>query len=101
MLVFNLAYAQVADGLKVSDNKHYLVDATTGKPVFLLATTLWNINSLAYPEIDTLLHSMALNGFNAIMFALDFYPQADESNIYGEKVYVGPGRADLNPAYFT
>jgi hypothetical protein len=109
LLIIDFAYAQilkpsasaVVNGLKVSENKHYLVDAATGKPVFLLATTLWNINSLTYPEIDTLLQSVASNGFNTIMFALDFYPQADEQNIYGEKAYVGPDKTDLNPAYFT
>lgn len=109
LLIVDLACAQITDlsasavsnGLKVSGNKHYLVDASTGKPVFLLATTLWNINSLTYPEIDTLLQSVAANGFNAIMFALDFYPQADEQNIYGEKAYIGPDKTDLNPAYFT
>ena len=91
----------VTNGLKVSGDKHHLVDAATGKPVFLLATTLWNINALTYPEIDTLLQSVAANGFNSIMFALDFYPQADEQNIYGEKAYVGLDKTDLNPAYFA
>jgi len=91
----------VKNGLKVSPNKRYLVDAVTGKPVFILATTLWNINALTYPEIDTLLKSTAMNGFNAIMFALDFYPQADEPDIYGDKAYIGPEKTDLNPAYFT
>ena len=91
----------VTHGLKVGANKHYLVDAVTGKPVFILATTAWNINALTYPEIDTLLQSIAGNGFNSIMFALDFFPQATEANIYGESAYNGPGKTDLNPAYFT
>ena len=98
------AYAQnanVKDGLKISADKHYLTDAKTGAPVFLLATTAWNINALTYPEIDTLLQSTASHGFNAIMFALDFYPQADEPNVYEQKAYTGPDKTDLNPDYFA
>lgn len=91
----------VQNGLKVSANKHYLVDAVTGKPVFILATTAWNINALTYSEIDTLLKSAANNGFNSIMFAINFYPQADEPNVYGDKPYVGTDKSDLNPAYFV
>jgi hypothetical protein len=97
------AYAQnaaVKDGLKISADKHYLTDAKTGAPVFLLATTAWNINALTYHEIDTLIQSVAGNGFNSIMFTLDFYPQADEANIYGQKAYTGPEKTDLNPEYF-
>jgi hypothetical protein len=91
----------VKNGLKVSADKHYLVDAKTGAPVFILATTAWNINALTYTEIDTLLQSVAANGFNSIMFTLDFYPQADEPSVYGQKAYTGPGKTDLNPEYFT
>jgi len=55
LFIVDLAYAQITshppiavnNGLKVSENKHYLVDAATGKPVFILATTLWNINALS------------------------------------------------------
>jgi hypothetical protein len=90
----------VTNGLKVSPDKHYLIDAITGKPVFLLATTAWNINALNYAEIDTLIKSVSADGFNAIMFALDFYPQADEPNVYGQRAYVGPDKTDLNAAYF-
>src|SRR5476651_1407306 len=91
----------VGHGLKVSANKRYLADAITNEPVFLLATTAWNINALKYAEIDTLIKSISANGFNSIMFALDFSPQADEPNVYGEKAYVGPDKTDLNPAYFS
>ena len=90
----------VQNGLQPSVNKHYLVDAKTGKPVFILATTAWNINALTYTEIDTLLQSIAGNGFNSIMFALDFYPQADEPNVYGHKAYTGTDKTDLDSAYF-
>ncbi len=93
--------SNVGHGLKVSANHRYLTDTKTGKPVFLLATTAWNINALKYEEIDTLIKSAAGNGFNSIMFALDFYPQADEPNAYGEKPYTGPDKTDLNPAYFN
>jgi hypothetical protein len=92
--------ANVKDGLKISANKQYFVDAKTNEPVFILATTAWNINALTYPEIDTLIQSVAVNGFNSIMFTLDFYPQADEANIYGQKAYIGPEKTDLNPEYF-
>ncbi len=92
---------QVQNGLKVSTNKRYLVDAVTAEPVFLLATTAWNINALTYSEIDTLLKSVANNGFNSIMFAINFYPQADEPNVYSDKPYIGTNKTDLNPAYFV
>src|SRR5476651_1651362 len=93
--------SSVKNGLKVSANKHYLVDALSGKPVFILATTAWNINSLSYTEIDTLLQATAKHGFNSIMFTLDFYPQAEEPNVYGQKAYIGPDRTDLNPDDFA
>jgi hypothetical protein len=93
--------SNVKNGLKISANKRYLVDAVTGEPVFLLATTAWNINALTYADIDALVQSTAKNGFNCIMFALDFYPQADQPNIYGQKAFTGADKTELNPAYFT
>jgi hypothetical protein len=91
----------VKNGLRVSLNKNYLTDAVTNKPVFILATTAWNINALTYGEIDTLLQATAKHGFNSIMFCLDFYPQADEANVYGQRAYIGADKTELNPAYFT
>jgi hypothetical protein len=94
-------FSSVTNGIKVSANKRYLVDAITGKPVFILANTLWNINSLTTPEIDTLLSSIAKHKFNAIMFTLNFSPQGEEANAYGQKAYIGEFKTDLNPAYFS
>jgi len=93
--------SQVMDGLKVSANGHYLVDAVNGKPVFLLADTAWNLGALKLEEIDTYLQSRGDHGFNAVMFALNFSPQAVEKNAYGEPAYVGADKTDLNPAYFA
>jgi hypothetical protein len=90
----------VRDGLRVSGNHHYLVDAVTGMPVFILADTAWNLGALKLEEIDTYLQSRADHGFNTVMFALNFAPQADEKNAYGESAYIGPDKTDLNPAYF-
>ena len=92
--------SQARDGLKVSDNHRYLVDAVTGRPVFLLADTAWNLDALKLEEIDTYLQSRADHGFNAIMFALNFAPQAQEKNAYGEEAYVGTAKTELNPAFF-
>jgi hypothetical protein len=92
--------SDVKDGLKVSDNHHYLVDATTGKPVFILADTAWNLGALKIEEIDTYLQTRADHGFNTVMFALNFAPQADEKNAYGQPAYIGPEHDELNPAYF-
>lgn len=100
-LSVNAQNTDVKNGLKVSGDKHYLVDAKTQQPVFILATTAWNINALTYPEIDTLIQSAAQHGFNSIMFVLDFYTQATEANIYGQKAYVGPDRTELNTDYFV
>src|SRR5476651_1244016 len=92
--------ADVKNGLKVSDNHRYLVDAKTGAPVFILADTAWNLGALKLEEIDTYLQSRAAHGFNAVMFALNFAPQADENNAYGEPAYLGAEKTELNPAYF-
>jgi hypothetical protein len=93
--------ADVRDGLKVSANHHYLVDAKTGAPVFLLADTAWNLGALRLEEIDTYLRSRSEHGFNAVMFALNFAPQADENNAYGQPAYLGADKTELNPAYFA
>jgi hypothetical protein len=92
--------SDVKDGLKVSDNHRYLVDAKTGKPVFILADTAWNLGALKIEEIDAYLQSRADHGFNTVMFALNFAPQADENNAYGQPAYIGPEHDELNPAYF-
>ena len=34
------------------------------------------------------------------MFALNFAPQAEEKNAYGQPAYIGPDHDTLNPAYF-
>jgi hypothetical protein len=90
----------VKNGLKVSDNHRYLVDAKTGAPVFILADTAWNLGALKREEIDAYLRSRAGQGFNTVMFALNFAPQADEKNAYGQPAYVGADKTRLNPAYF-
>jgi hypothetical protein len=87
-------------GLKVSANHRHLEDAQTGQPVFILADTAWNLNALKLDEVDTYLNSRAAHGFSLIMFALDFYPQAAETNAYGQPAYIGPDKTELNPAYF-
>jgi hypothetical protein len=92
--------SDVKDGLKISDNHRYLVDAMTGKPVFILADTAWNLGALKIEEIDTYLRSRADHGFNTVMFALNFAPQADEKNAYGQPAYIGSEHDELNPDYF-
>lgn len=39
------------NGLKVSDNHRYLVDAKTGATVFILADTAWNLGATAAAAI--------------------------------------------------
>jgi hypothetical protein len=92
--------SDVKDGLKISDNHHYLVDAMTGKPVFILADTAWNLGALKIEEIDAYLQSRADHGFNTVMFTLNFAPQADEKNASGQAAYIGAEHDELNPAYF-
>jgi hypothetical protein len=94
------ANSQTGDGLKVSGNHRYLVDAVTGKPVFLLADTAWNLGALKMEEVDTYLKSRADHGFTAVMFALNFAPQAVETNAYGQPAYIGAAKTELNPEYF-
>jgi Protein of unknown function (DUF4038)/Putative collagen-binding domain of a collagenase len=92
--------SSMTDGLKASDNHHYLVDAKTGAPVFILADTAWNLGALKLEEIETYLQSREDHGFNTIMFALNFAPQASETNAYGQTAYLGADKTELNPAYF-
>jgi hypothetical protein len=94
------ASSPAGDGLKVSDNHRYLVDAVTGKPVFLLADTAWNLGALKIEEVDTYLKSRADHAFTAVMFALNFAPQAVENNAYGQSAYIGADKTELNPEYF-
>lgn len=94
------ASSPAGDGLKVSNNHRYLVDAVTGKPVFLLADTAWNLGALKMEEVDTYLKSRADLGFTAVMFALNFAPQAVEMNAYGEPAYIGAEKTELNQEYF-
>jgi hypothetical protein len=94
------AKSDVTDGLKVSDNHHYLVDARTGFPVFILADTAWNLNALKLDEVETYFQSRENHGFNTIMFALNFSPQASETNAYGQPAYIGADKTELNPVYF-
>jgi hypothetical protein len=93
-------YAPTVDGLKVSGNRRYLVNARTGAPFFLLADTAWNLGALRLEEIDRYLQSRAEHGFNTVMFALNFAPQAEAKNAYGQPAYLGADRTELNPAYF-
>jgi hypothetical protein len=88
------------NGLKVSENHRYLVDAKTGAPVFILADTAWNLGALKLEEIETYLQSREDHGFNTVMFALNFFPQAAETNAYGQPAYIGADQTELNPAYF-
>lgn len=88
-------------GLQVSLNHRYFVDAKTGAPVFLLADTAWNLGALSLEEVDDYLRSRERHGFNAVMFALNFAPQAEEKNAYGQAAYAGIDKDELNPAYFT
>jgi hypothetical protein len=86
--------------LKVSSNHRFLVDADNDRPVFILADTAWNLGALKLEEVETYLQSREDHGFNTIMFALNFAPQADETNAYGQPAYIGADKTELNPAYF-
>jgi Protein of unknown function (DUF4038)/Putative collagen-binding domain of a collagenase len=87
--------------LAVSGNGHYLVEAATGKPFFLLADTAWNLDALTDTEIDRYLTDRAGHGFNAVMFCLDFSPQANAENAYGQVAYTGEGKSELSSEYFA
>lgn len=93
------AQRSASNGLKVSANGRYLLDAKTGTPVFILADTAWNLAALTLEEVDIYLKSRVGHGFNTVMFTLNFAPQADEKNAYGEPAYLGPEKTALNPAY--
>jgi hypothetical protein len=92
------AAKQEPTGLKVSGNGHYLLEA--GKPFFLLADTAWNLDALTDDQIKQYLADRAGHGFSAVMFCLDFAPQARSENAYGQAAYVGKDKSDLNPDFF-
>ncbi len=96
-----IAKSTPGNGLRVSANHRFLVDAATGAPVFILADTAWNLGALKLEEIEIYLKSRADHGFNTIMFALSFAPQAEEKNAYGQPAYLGADKTELNPAYFV
>jgi hypothetical protein len=92
--------SDVRNGLKLSTNGRYFADAVTGEPVFIMADTAWNLGALTLEEVDIYLQSRASHGFNTVMFAASFAPQASEKNAYGNPAYIGPDKTQLNPAYF-
>ncbi|HYO23818.1 MAG TPA: DUF4038 domain-containing protein, partial [Lacipirellulaceae bacterium] len=59
-----------------------------------------NLNALTDEEARRYLASRRDHGFNAVMFTLNFAPQGEEQNAYGEAAYQGPHKTDLNPQYF-
>ena len=83
--------------LAVSPDGHSFVDKNTGRSVFLLCDTGWNLLSLDYDDYTCYVESRVENRFNTIMFALSFEPQAKAENAYGERMYIGDGNAELNP----
>jgi hypothetical protein len=87
--------------LVISANHHYLAEAATGKPFFLLADTAWNLNALTDQEIDVYLEDRHAHQFNTVMFCLNFFPQAAAENAYAQRAYIGPDHTDLNPDYFA
>ncbi len=87
--------------LRVSENHHYVVNADTGAPVFLLADTAWNLGALRLDEVDLYIRSREKAGFNVVMFALNFSPQAEEKNAEGQAAYIGADHSELNAAYFS
>ena len=91
-----LAHAESPVRLGVSGNGHYLVEAANGKPFFLLADTAWNLDALTDAEIDRYLIDRDGHGFNAVMFCLDFSPQASAENAYGQVAYTGDGKSELS-----
>ncbi|MCD8164815.1 MAG: DUF4038 domain-containing protein [Bacteroides sp.] len=84
--------------LGISADGRYFIEKKSGKPVFILADTAWNLAALEREEIDLYLQNRAGNGFNTIMFTLNFYPQAKAENAYGEAAYVGKDHTQLNPS---
>jgi hypothetical protein len=89
------------EALRVSEDRRCLVTRDGGRRVFLLADTAWNLCALTDAEVDLYLHNRAGHGFNAVMFCLDFSPQAAAENAYGQRAYVGPDRTSLDPGYFA
>ena len=87
-------------GLIVSKNGHYLADAASGRPFFLLSDTAWNLVALNAADLELYFASRRLHGFSGFMFCLDFYPQSSGLNAEGQCAYMGPQKDELNPKYF-
>lgn len=83
--------------LGISADGHHFIDRESGKPVLLLCDTGWNLLSLDFNDCTKYINSRADNGFNTVMFALSFEPQAKAENAYGERMYIGDDKTELNP----
>lgn len=61
--------------LILAPNQHYLAEAGTDRPFFILADTAWNLDALTDDEITTYLKNRHSHHFNTIMFCLNFSPR--------------------------
>lgn len=83
--------------LTIHPNGRWFQKQPSGVPFFMLFDTGWNLAALTREEIKTYVESRKTNGFDAVMFALSFEPQAKPENAYGARVFVGPDYTELNP----
>ena len=98
LLIVNSALAQE---LRVSDNKKYLVDEE-GKPFFWLGDTAWELfHRLNREEADQYLEDRAAKGFTVIQaVALAELKGLDVPNPYGQKPLINNDPATPNEKYF-
>lgn len=97
LVAMPLTVSSKVNPLAISADGHHFIDKKSGKPVFLLCDTGWNLLSLNFDEYSQYISSRTDNGFNTVMFALSFEPQAKAENAYGERMYIGDDKTELNP----
>jgi len=86
--------------LKVSGNKHFLVQED-GKPFFYLADTAWGLFPDATPaDVDFYLNDRAEKGFTVIQAVVILWDASRHTDYNGQLPFAGNDPAKPNEAYF-
>ncbi len=95
------AAAESLPGLKVSENRHFLV-TTSGAPFFWLGDTAWELfHRLSREDAAHYLENRAANGFTVVQaVVLAEFSGLTDPNPYGQLPLVGNDPTRPNEAYF-
>lgn len=93
--------SEAAFPCKVSENGRYFVDST-GKPVFWIGTTQWQLfRDQTTEEARTIIESAKARGFAFVQVMLAGPGDGTKANVYGEKPWLNDDPLAPNEAYFA